>query len=447
MFSAYGVTIIEGGRVLGGFVGSKAEAQSWGSNKVQSWVKSLKILSEVARKQPQAAYVAVSKSLQNEWNYMQRIFPDCEELFSPLKQSLLEDFFPSLTSNPISDLEFNIFEKPTRMAGLGIRDPVTSSSYSFETSRSATQILSNSMINGTLVDIASYENNPNEVVKERKKIKDEKDLIEVKNLVQKMPENKQVKINRILEGRCSTWLSIIPTHDNFFAMSSDEFRDALAVRYLFTPTNIPSTCDGCGASFNLCHALNCKKGGLVSARHNEMRDLNCDLCGLAGLNQILSEPVIQEGNGNDIKSLRADWSVRGFWDSQRTALFDTCIFNADADSFKNQTLQSVFEEKKQIKKSKYSKAAFERRASFTPIIASCEAIFDKEAGVYFKRLATILSKKWKSSYSQATTYIKARTQICILRSVSLCLRGSRTPWRGAGIVDAAAIPLNVSEFE
>ena len=77
-----------------------------------------------------------------------------------------------------------------------------------------------------------------------------------------------------------------------------------------------------------------------------MRDLNCDLCGLAGLNQILSEPVIQEGNGNDIKSLRADWSVRGFWDSQRTALFDTCIFNADADSFKNQTLQSVFEEKK-----------------------------------------------------------------------------------------------------
>ena len=93
MFSAYGVTIIEGGRVLGGFVGSKAEAQSWGSNKVQSWVKSLKILSEVARKQPQAAYVAVSKSLQNEWNYMQRIFPDCEELFSPLKQSLLEDDF------------------------------------------------------------------------------------------------------------------------------------------------------------------------------------------------------------------------------------------------------------------------------------------------------------------------------------------------------------------
>ena len=53
MFSVYGVTIVEGGRVLGGFVGSnyKAEAQSWGANKVQSLRESLKILSEVHRKQ------------------------------------------------------------------------------------------------------------------------------------------------------------------------------------------------------------------------------------------------------------------------------------------------------------------------------------------------------------------------------------------------------------
>ena len=58
--------------------------------------------------------------------------------------------------------------------------------------------------------------------------------------------------------------------------------------------------------------LNCKKGGLFFARHNKIRDLNCDLCGLAGLNQIVSETGIQEGNGNEIKSLRANKSVKGF---------------------------------------------------------------------------------------------------------------------------------------
>ena len=40
-------------------------------NKIESWMKSIHILSDVALKQPQAAYVAVSKSLQNEWSYMQ----------------------------------------------------------------------------------------------------------------------------------------------------------------------------------------------------------------------------------------------------------------------------------------------------------------------------------------------------------------------------------------
>ena len=76
----------------------------------------------MAKKQPQlqAAYVAVSKSLQNEWSYLQRIHPDCDELFNPLRTALINNFIPSLIGNPITEIEFQIFEKPTRMAGLGI---------------------------------------------------------------------------------------------------------------------------------------------------------------------------------------------------------------------------------------------------------------------------------------------------------------------------------------
>ena len=88
-----------------------------------------------------------------------------------------------------------------------------------------------------------------------------------------------------------------------------------------------------------------------------------------------------------------------------------------------------------------------KRASFTPIIASCEAIFDKEADVYFKTMAKTFSKKWKSSYSQAINYIKARAQVCILRSMSICFRGLRNPRRGVGFVDAASLPANVQDIE
>ena len=98
-------------------------------------------------------------------------------------------------------------------------------------------------------------------------------------------------------------------------------------------------------------------------------------------------------------------------------------------------------------KEKYSAIAAANRASFTPIIATYEAIFDKEAEVYMKMLATLLSKKWKSCYSRAVCYIRARMQICIHRSVSLCIRGSRTKWRGAGIIDSAAIPMNILDLD
>ena len=58
---------------------------------------------------------------------MQRVFPGCEELFYPLRCALKDSFLPSLTQQSITEELFQILKKPTRMAGLGIRDPVQSS--------------------------------------------------------------------------------------------------------------------------------------------------------------------------------------------------------------------------------------------------------------------------------------------------------------------------------
>ena len=35
---------------------------------------------------------------------------------------------------------------------------------------------------------------------------------------------------------------------------------------------MPYHCEGCSVSFSICHALDCKKGGLVTARHNDLCD-------------------------------------------------------------------------------------------------------------------------------------------------------------------------------
>ena len=101
----------------------------------------------------------------------------------------------------------------------------------------------------------------------------------------------------------------------------------------------------------------------------------------------------------------------------------------------------LFNAARDEKKPKYNDAAEARRATFTPVIATYDGIFDHEAISYMKRLSTLLSSKWNQNYSQVHGWLKARMQVCILRSVSLCIRGSRTRFRGAGIEHGAQISL------
>ena len=64
--------------------------------------------------------------------------------------------------------------------------------------------------------------------------------------------------------------------------------------------------------FDVNHALNCPRGGLVYGRHNETRDFNCDLLEKAGLKQVKCEPVITETDENGKNGFRADWGIKFF---------------------------------------------------------------------------------------------------------------------------------------
>ena len=58
---------------------------------------------------------------------------------------------------------------------------------------------------------------------------------------------------------------------------AQEWSDALFLRYGLELPDLPTYCGSCNSKFTICHAPNCKRGGLITARHNELRD------GVAGL--------------------------------------------------------------------------------------------------------------------------------------------------------------------
>ena len=74
------------------------------------------------------------------------------------------------------------------------------------------------------------------------------------------------------EKGASSWLTALRLADFGFSLSKSDFRDALHLRYGWTPPRLPTACV-CGQPFHVDHALSCSHGGYLGLRHNEVRDL------------------------------------------------------------------------------------------------------------------------------------------------------------------------------
>jgi hypothetical protein len=88
------------------------------------------------------------------------------------------------------------------------------------------------------------------------------------DLASKMSCNKR---RTILRGKeTGQWLSVLPSTVNGTIISAQEFRDALLLGYTHCPPDLPIQCNGCQQKFSVHHALECKHGGLLISRHNEI---------------------------------------------------------------------------------------------------------------------------------------------------------------------------------
>ena len=136
-----------------------------------------------------------------------------------------------------------------------------------------------------------------------------------------------------------SWLTVLPTAcHHFINLSATEFRDALTVIYHRPILKVPVTCDGCGATFSYKHALDCKKGGLVTRCHNEVRDTLGDLSSIV-YKDIILEQVIQEAREvTDEPSLVADLGVQGVWQPHTQILLDIRVIDTDAPSHVNRSV-------------------------------------------------------------------------------------------------------------
>ena len=97
-------------------------------------------------------------------------------------------------------------------------------------------------------------------------------------------------------AKTGAWLTVLPSTVNGTELGAQEWCDALFLRYGLEPPDLPTHCNGCEARFTISHALDCKKGGIVTARHNDLRDGVADLAGKAFTpSHVRYNPLIYSG--------------------------------------------------------------------------------------------------------------------------------------------------------
>ena len=257
-----------------------------------------------------------------------------------------------------------------------------------------------------------------------------------------------------MEKGASSWLTVLPLEEHHFSLHKQAFRDALALRYGWQPSQLPAYCS-CDQPFSVQHALSCPKGGYPSIRHNELWDFTASLLsetchGVAvepSLQPITSERFVhatantQDGARLDIR-LQMDFGVAHSKEHFLMSGYSTLLLSQTVTPLSRQLTVIMRTSRKDTMRKEIREV---EHSSFTPLVFSTTGSLGPAAGSFYKRLASMLADKWKQPYSTTMGWLRCRLSFSLLRSSIRCLRGARSSAHKFESHLAAAVDLTVSD--
>ena len=293
----------EGKRHLGAAIGTREFHQEYAEKKISKWCSEVERLAEFAKTQPQAAYAAFIHGEMHRFTYFLRTIPNMSGYLQPLDGVIENKFLPAiLGSTSITATERNLYSLPIKSGGLGIPILQDKADQDYSTSVQITAPLAAIMITqgSSLPNPEEEQKIKNDVKKVNTNIAKQREEIVIASL----GDITKKAVEQAKEKGASSWLSTLPLEDQGFTLNKGEFRDALAIRYNAPLRGLPSRCP-CGQPFDMNHAMNCKRGGLVTIRHNNICDFEANLLRQV-CNDVECEPPLQPLDGEQITGLTGD---------------------------------------------------------------------------------------------------------------------------------------------
>ena len=253
------------------------------------------------------------------------------------------------------------------------------------------------------------------------------------NMLAKSDEKTKRMMETLNQKEVSNWLTNLPIKEHGYELMKQEFWDAIKINYNWLLDRIPCQCI-CGASFDVTQALSCKKGGFITLRHNEVRDITSELLDEVCVD-VRKETVFQEVNNEDLprvanksKEARLDISALNFWTSGQQAFFDVRVFTLFAQRHSRMAVEKSFRANENEKKRSYGNRVLQiENASFTRLVFAANGGMGKECIRFYKRLGEMIADKRKAPISIVTNNIRILICFSLLRRTIRCLRGSRSP--------------------
>ena len=90
----------------------------------------MEVMYGVARRHPQTAYAGLKKSLQQEWDFFQRVNPGIRDNFCPSKEDIQHSFLLDLLRGETSNLPaWGVSHLQVNQAGIALPNPTLSVAY------------------------------------------------------------------------------------------------------------------------------------------------------------------------------------------------------------------------------------------------------------------------------------------------------------------------------
>ena len=436
-----------GERHLGAVIGSERYREEYVSTKVKNWIQDVEQLSSLANEEPQLAYSAYTKAMCMRWCFLQRTVPNIKQHFVPLEETIRNKFIPALIGRSVTDVERMLLSLPVRHGGLGIQNPVLTADVEFRNSLIVTKNLTKIIVKQE----SSLDNYDIDQVKAViAKLKTEKEetfldlLEEVKNLVN---EKLRRAVEFAGEKGAGVWLTSLPLLSTQTVLNKDEFRNGIRLRYDWEIPGTARFC-ACGKKNSIEHILNCKLGGFVSMRHNNIRDLTAsflrEVCRDVKIEPELL-PIDNPGNTNQVpEKERADVSAVGVWSSMERTFLDVRVTHPHSPSYAGLSSEQLYKKHEQEKKRKYNDRIMNvDRGTFTPLVFTTTGGMGPECTKFFKRVAELIANKRGEDYPDVVNHIRTKLRVSLLKSVLIAIRGERGKGRRKEHVPISDLSLNL----